>query len=43
MILARWLMGVTMAVAEKAPDDEHAQLLEKKHLSLSLSLPQVYM
>ena len=37
MILARWLMGVTMAVAEKAPDDEHAQLLEKKHLSLSLS------
>lgn len=30
VILARWLMGVTMAVAEKAPEDEHAQLLDKK-------------
>ena len=30
VILARWLMGVTMAVAEKAPEDEHVQLLDKK-------------
>lgn len=25
MILARWLMGITLAIAEKHPDDEHAQ------------------
>ena len=25
MILARWLMGITLAIAEKRPDDEHAQ------------------
>ena len=28
MILARWLMGLTVALAEQNPDDEHAQSLD---------------
>ena len=25
MILARWLMGITVAIADRHPDDRHAQ------------------
>jgi len=25
VILARWLMGITLAIAAKCPDDSHAQ------------------
>ncbi len=34
MILARWLMGLTVALAAEHPDDLHAQLLVFSSLSL---------